>query len=263
LREFVAREGSKYAGIHKVYESREEFRKENPIAKLYKWNTEEYMAIETGDWTEAEDGLIVQLLYRYNINRLERLQTIVFRFPQGSFGVYHRMDGTWRYPQFYAMFTNGHKGSLSHSSNRQSDFDKIRFAAMVMAGMDARQAYRSVFQSNGRRFLTAGQLNSKVVRLFMDPIVQKEIKQHVVAFKDNVKGDITLKDVVDKIKSHWGSVKPGSAQEMKAIEFMMEIHDVVAVDESTGRKKIINRGDNIEDAEFTEESAPRLGPSDE
>lgn len=266
MRELVLREGTKYGGIHFVFESREEFRKKYPEAKLWKWNTVEALESEVGDWFEAEDGFIVQLLQKYDIIRQGITATRCFRFPQGTWGVHRKVNGEYKFPNFYAYFTCGDKSSLSHRPpvHRVADYVKIRFAAMVMAGMDVRQAYRTNFQTDGRRFLTQHQLDSKIVRLFMDPVVQKEIKQHVAAFKDDVKNDITLRDVVDKIKSHWTNVKPGSAQELRAIEFMMEVHDVVAVDESTGRKKIINRGDrDIQDAEFTEESAPRLGPQNE
>ncbi len=266
MREFLCRPNTKHAGIHNIYDSVEEFRKYFPETKLYKWSEGNCLESEPGDWVQAEDGFIVQILERYTAtNKVSHRPTYAFRFPMGTFGVYVRMDGTIRFPLFYAQFTNGNKTSLSglSSSYRSNDYAKVRFAAMILAGMDPRQALRVNFQA-ARRFLTQHQIETKIIRLFMDEVVRKEIRKSVEAFKDDIKQRISMADIIEKITKHWNNVKPGSSQELAAINFMMEIHDVLVVDEVTRRKKVINKGD-IEEAQFKEdnEPAPQLGQSDD
>jgi hypothetical protein len=267
LRRFVCRPGGKYAGEHKVYDSIEEFKKHQPQSKLYRWNTQEFMNIETGDWLEAEDGFIVQLLSRRVMMSKDSVtKRDIFRFPQGTFAVHQLKSGIYKFAVFYAQFTNGDKSSISGKqyTAREADFPKIRFAAMVCAGMSPHMAFRNVFQP-GKRFLTRQQIEKKILRLFMDPVVRKEIESNMLAFKDKIKHDIKLEDVINKIKSHWQSVKPGSAQEMSAIEFMMEIHEVLVIDETSKRRKVINKMDDAEEAEILAEGipAPLLGEGED
>ena len=268
MREFVCRPNTKFAGIHPIYDSYEEFRIAQPIAKLWKWGQELIVDSVVGDWFQAEDGYIVQLLQKYDMHNKAKVTYVTcYRFPMGTFGVTKRVDGSIRYPLFYAQFTMGIKGRLatnSYDGLNTSQYAKVRFAAMVMAGADPRTAYKSCMPA-GKRFLTRTQLEKKIMRLFMDPVVGKEIKQHVKAFKDELAQKITLNDIIEKIQNHWKNVKPGSSQELAAINFAMEFHDVVVTDEATGKKKMINKGDEVQEDYELEDSTPfpALGPKED
>ena len=265
MREYLLRGKSKYEGVHIIYDTIEEFHRLMPIAVVWKWAIDDLINQgDIGDWIQAEDGYIVQLLNRYPIKKKDKpITTYAFRFPMGTFGASIRVDGSVKYPQFYAQFTTADKNSMSGKSRalRSNDINKVRFAMMVLAGMDPRKAYRAAFDN--RRFLTMAQIDHKIMRLFMDEIVRDEIKQSVVAFKDDIKKKIPMSKVIEKIVSHWDGVKSGSSEEQKAIEFMMEIHDVVIVDGSTGKRKITNKIEDAEEAELidSQNPAPRLGPS--
>lgn len=269
MRYFYCRPGTKYEGEHKIYDNKAEFEKHEPQAKLYRWARDSTIVTEmvTGEWVEAEDGYIVQLLARgYVKSRNGYSVTETFRFPMGTFGVARRKDGTFKFPHFYAQFTNGDKSSLSGKtrSSRMGDFPKVRFAAMVCGGMAPHMAFRSNFQE-GKRFLTQFQIEKKILRLFMDPVVRDEINRHVIAFKDKIKDQITLDMIVERIIQHWNNVKPGTKQDQNAIEMLMEIHDVMVIDDTTKRKKIINKVDDADEAEYRIENnpAPELGMSDD
>lgn len=267
MREYLLREGTKYAGVHTIYDTIEEFHRLMPVAVVWKWAIDDLInKAEIGDWIQAEDGYITQLLNRYPIKTKDKPVAVhAFRFAMGTFGVRIRVDGTARYPQFYAQFTTADKGSMGGKCRalRSQDFNKIRFAMMVLAGMDPRKAYRAAFKNY--TFLTINQIDHKIMRLFMDEVVRNEIKQSVIAFKDDIKKKIPMSKVIDKIISHFDDVKAGSGEEQKAIEFMMEIHDVVIVDGSTGKRKITNKIEDAEEAELidSQNPAPQLGPSEE
>ena len=62
MREYRIRYGN-FKGSHPVYESVAEFKKSNPDISIRRWAIDmKYKAIETGDWIEAEDGYVVQVL---------------------------------------------------------------------------------------------------------------------------------------------------------------------------------------------------------
>lgn len=267
MRIFHCRPGTKFAGDHKIFENKEECLKEIPNAKIWRWAIDDMLPAEIGDWVQAEDGYVVQILDRYMMtNKKTQLTTFAYRFPMCTQGVSERKDGTYRYPQFYAQFTTGSKGSFSQRprSFRSNEYSKIRFAALIIAGVPPTLALKQ--SSNDFRFKTQHQIESKIRRLLMDPLVQNEMKKNVEAFKDKLKGNITMDQIVERITSHWKHVKSGSAQELKAIHFMLEVHDIEVVDEKTGKKKLLNRKseEEIDEAEVIEEetSAPPLGKED-
>ena len=109
MREFFQR-GGKFGGMHPIYDNYDEFRLAQPIAKLWKWGQEDVKDSEVGDWFQAEDGFIVQLLDKYPMKTKAQVTFVMcYRFPQGTFGARMHVDGTIKYPLFYAMFTCGKK----------------------------------------------------------------------------------------------------------------------------------------------------------
>ena len=256
MREYLVRKG-KYKGLHIIYENADEFMKATGNPKPRRWAVDDITQSVTGDWIQAEDGYVTQILYYF---QFKDKRTWVFRFPMGSFAAWRGKTGITKYRQFYAMFSVPNKGTLSqvnYSTSRMKDITKLRFATLVIAGMPLRDAL-VIANPIYKHTLNIYQAESKIRRLLMDEVVQAEIKRHVEAFKDDVKEVITLKDIVDRIKRHWDNVQKGSAQELKAIEFAMQIHDAITPDERGRGKRINNIGDT-EEAKFTEEAAPLLG----
>jgi hypothetical protein len=136
MREYTVREGSMYSGTHTIYENEVEFRSNtsNPDIKLHRWATDDFKDYQVGDYVQAEDGYLVQLLALKEMKskKQRKGRTVFIRFPMGTFAVYEKADGTVHYPRFYAQFTTGDKGSASGRSRSNftgsKDEAKRRFA---------------------------------------------------------------------------------------------------------------------------------------
>jgi hypothetical protein len=107
MREYVIREGSMYAGTHNVYENPDECRSalKNPDMIIRKWAVDNYKKYEVGDYLQAEDGYVVQILAIREMKSKKQRQgrTTFIRFPMGTFAVYEKADRTVNYPRFYAI----------------------------------------------------------------------------------------------------------------------------------------------------------------
>lgn len=255
MREYKIREGSRYEGTHIVYDHPEEFKKHNKTKKLFVWNESNIKDLEIGDWVVAEDGFVTQCL---NIRKqIDQYRTCYFiRFPMGTFVVYLGKKG-FKYYRFYAMFTSPDKNSISNRSraHRSNNHLKLRFASMVSGGAEPIKAYLIAF--NVKNTLTWEQLNRKVTHLFMDEVVQGELKSAMQQFKQDISAEITIADLLKKIKSYWDNVKPGSAQEFRAIQLAMRAHNVNIEEKQPAQKKLTkSEARKIQEAEYTDDTPP-------
>src|SRR4030067_1958872 len=147
MRYFCCRPGTFYEGEHTIYESRKEFIDTNPSLKYFQWNRCNVEELQNGDWIEAEDGYIVQLLKivpRYN--KSSQL-TYFVRVPMGTFTIYKRADGTYKWARFYAMFSNGDSNSASNKmrGNLPKTTEIVKFSTYVIAGIHPIKAFKAVF----------------------------------------------------------------------------------------------------------------------
>ena len=232
MREYVIREGSMYAGTHNVYENADECRSAlmNPNMIIHKWAVDDYKNYEVGEYVQAEDGYVVQVLtIREMKSKKERKgRTTFIRFPMGTFAVYEKADGTVKYPRFYAMFTAGDKGSAAGRSRSKftgsADEANKRFANLIVEGFDHRDAFRAAF--GYYRLLTPSQIERKITKLFKDKIVLEELHKLLEPYNENLKSKFPDKMLLDHLKDLLDKCKKGSAHHRENIMFILKLRGV-------------------------------------
>ena len=258
MREYRIRYGD-FAGSHSVYESVAEFRKSNPDVPITRWTVDmNYKAIEVGDWIEAEDGYIVQVL-KVAILKSGNTKNIIrtaIRFPMGNFLCYDRVKKPTRIPQFYAMFSHPNKVSFTDSPTtgvNRSSAHMIMWAEMVLNGMHPFDAYRAVF--NDHKGYTSAQMMHKIIKLVHNRHVRKAIMSFLNSFSKKLKAKIPEDDIVNAIVEYWEAAKkkPGTTAHLAGIKLVKEIYQ--DNDKFQFRPQLPANGENTEDADFTLEEA--------
>jgi hypothetical protein len=224
MREYRVRFGN-FEGSHAIYESVAEFKKENPDIPIRRWELGmDYKAIQVGDWIEAEDGYIVQVL-KVALLKSDKYVRTAIRFPMTNIICYDRVNKPPRIPQFYAMFSHSNKGSFAHYPSNFGGRDSahmIMWAELVLNGMHPFDAYRVVY--NDKKYYTGAQMMHKIIKLIHNRHVRKAIMSFINSFSKKLKAEISEDDVVKKIKQHWDAVKAGSTGELAAIKLVKEIY---------------------------------------
>ncbi len=233
MREYTIREESMYSGIHLLYENEKEFRSSLPHTnvKLHTWAVDDYREYTVGDYIQAEDGYIVQILVikEMKSKKQRKGRTVFIRFPMGTFAVYEKADGTVNYPRFYAQFTTGDKGSAGGRSRSNftgsKDEAKRRFANMIFQGFDKRNAFRIAFDYY--RIITPSQIEGKITKLLQDKLVLSELRKLMdpqqVILKKEFPDDMLLSHIKELLKY----CKKGSPQHRKSIEFILALRGIV------------------------------------
>ncbi len=232
MREYTIRGENMYAGIHLIYENEKEFRSSLPNSnvKLHTWAVDDYREYTVGDYIQAEDGYIVQILVikEMKSKKQRKGRTVFIRFPMGTFAVYEKTDGTVNYPRFYAQFTTGDKGSAGGRSRSNftgsKDEAKRRFANLIVEGFDHRDAFRAAF--GYYRLLTPSQIERKITKLFKDKIVLEELHNLLEPYNENLKSKFPDKMLLDHLKDLLDKCKKGSAQHRENIMFILRLRGV-------------------------------------
>lgn len=252
--------GGKYEGIHIIYDSREEFLKHHPDTPIKPWTELPYDGYETGDWVEAEDGYIIQILKAVTfINKMNR-ETRFVRVPMGTFTICRLVNGTFRYSRMYAQFTVPDKSSGSKiRSGERCATDlvveaKKRFGMMVAAGTYVKKAFLIAFPQRG--MLTTSQIAKKVTKLFGDPIVMEQINQSLVMFKDELDEKFTNSKILEMIEEHVKNVKAGSQTEQNMIKWLMELKSLTRKTKQGVRLVADAQENDVEDATILPEGDP-------
>jgi hypothetical protein len=233
MREYSIREGSMYAGTHNVYENPDECRASlnNPELKIHKWNVDNYRNFQVGDYVQAEDGYIVQILaIREMKSKKKRKGRCLFiRFPMGTFAVYERVDGTVNYPRFYAQFTTGDKGSVGGRSRTNftgnADEAKKRFANLIVEGFEHKDAFRAAF--GYYRILTPSQIEKKITKLFKDKVVIEELRQLIEPYNDSIKNTFSDELLLKHLSDLLSKCNKGSAAHRENIRFILTLRGIL------------------------------------
>jgi len=233
MREYVIREGSMYAGIHNVYENTDECRSvlNNPDVNIHKWAVDDYKQYQVGDYVQAEDGYVVQILVIREMKSKKQRQgrTVFIRFPMGTFAVYEKADGTVNYPRFYAMFTAGDKASAGGRSRSNftgnADEAKKRFATLIAEGFDHKDAFRTAF--GYYRILTPSQIEKKITKLFNDKVVIQELRELIKPYNDNIKNKFPDKLLLGHLSDLLSKCKKGSLQHRENLRFIMALRGII------------------------------------
>lgn len=190
MREFTVRSG-KYAGQHKVYDSKEEASAAGIKKICAPWYGDD---VVIGDWCLSDDGYVVQLLHRFKlINKRHKSgqYTDTFRFCQGTFYVYYDRLGRKHIKNFYAMIASNHKNSLGNTSKlgKYMPLKKKHFVALVAGGCDPYTAYLKSYGNSHFKQNTWMQVNE----LLNDPLVRKALMEEMQPFIQKVEDKIREK----------------------------------------------------------------------
>ena len=206
-----------FNGEHPIYESREEFAKDFPDTKPYKWNRDEKWAeLYAGDWIEATDGYIIQCLrvHDYNGNRMVRV-------PMGTFRLSMNPKAKVK-PKLYAQFANQDLYSLSgkppHRRNASIKPRKVQFAHFINLGFTPIEAYK---KANGGDFLrNSTSVNFQIIDWLTDEAVMEIIKADSdTNFLERIQQDEELSDDVltEYVKDFMRHVRKGSQTHLNSI----------------------------------------------
>ena len=233
MREYVIREGSMYEGTHNVYENADECRSavQNPGINIHKWGVDDYKQFQVGEYVQAEDGYVVQILVirEMKSKKQRKGRTVFIRFPMGTFAVYEKADGTVSYPRFYAMFTAGDKASAGGRSRTNftgnADEAKKRFATMVAEGFDHKDAFRTAF--NYYRWLTPSQREKKITKLFRDDVVIEELRELLQPYNDSINNKFPDKLLLKHLDVLLTNSAKGSRQHRENLRFIMALRGLI------------------------------------
>jgi hypothetical protein len=233
MREYLIREGSMYAGTHNVYENPDECRAalKNPKINIHKWSLDDYKKFQVGDYVQAEDGYIVQILgIREMVSKKQKKgRTVFIRFPMGTFAVSEKVDGKVKYPRFYAMFTAGDKASAGGRSRSNftgnADEAKKRFANLIVEGFEHKDAFRAAF--GYYRILTPSQIEKKITKLFKDEVVIQELRELIQPYNESIKKTFSDNLLLKHLSELLSKCKKGSAQHRENIRFILTLRGIL------------------------------------
>ena len=251
LREYSIRsEKSPYFGLHKVYESPEEFNKDFPGVKLKRWSEFLPEEVQDGEWLIADDGYVVQLLKKSGPYVTKRDKTCYFfRFAMGTFvGYWVKTLSIWKYRNFCAQFTAGRRNAATSEYKIRTDkgiLEKIKFATLLASGVKPMSAFNLSITYGA--YLTREQAIRKVLNLLRDEVVQKEIKNQLVKFREDIDEKFGDKRLVEELDMLLKYSKKGTIAHRENINFIMELRGIIQPEPS--RKKIAQQA---EEAQITE-----------
>ena len=251
MREYRVRVG-KFEGLYNIYNDEDEFKKFNPDSDFKIWGIDDPYMFKTGDWCQAEDGYFVQVLDVYLLGKSLVSKSVFIRFPMMTLTCYRRRDKGMRIPNFYAMYTNGHKTSASGVAKLAgTDNQKALFVAFMLAGASPYRAVKIAYKMRGT--YTMSQINRKIKLLFQDAYVQEQLMKVISNIGERFKKEMTEDDFVKRIMKHLENTKAGSSQEFNALFFIGKTADYI--EPSQGGRVASSRSlPDSEDAEFSDEN---------
>jgi hypothetical protein len=217
VREYVNAKG-RYAGTYQIYF--------NPYIceqltgyKVKKWKRDE--DIQTGDFVEGEDGLVVKCLNRYDPYKYKKrtdIHTIAFRFPMATMSIYYGKKGTVTWSNFYVGFTFPSKskfGGRYAKEETMGDQFKRLWAQLVCQGVHPENAFDAVFKNSPFTvYRTRGARNFNVKYLMQDKVVRHEMTIQLAPYFKKVTNKYSdefnlglIDDLLksDEAKKRWGS----------------------------------------------------------
>lgn len=240
MRKFFIRSSTHYAGEHNLYEGEAEFRKDWPDRPIYKWARDPYEQLKIGDWVESEDGYIVECLYiRKLVNRRSQV-TYMIRFPNYAASIYIRKDGSPKFSRYYASITSLDSRSLSNSFiGRAGELTKkLKFAALIAAGLPLRKAYMLSFPV----LTPLGISNNKLVRIMNDKVVITQLRDIFQVMKNSIDNKFSNERLIQELDDLLTHSEKGTDAHRKNIQYILELKGLLKT----------KADGSIEDAEFSE-----------
>ena len=223
MREFHILVGM-YQGDYPIYEGIEEFHKYHPDKPFRLWGRDQNpFDFKIGDWVEALDGYIIQLLYTKKMNHARGCYAM--RFPMGTFTSFLLVSGVWKYSKLYAQFTAGDLNSLSGKSyqnrTKLQSWKKEKFAKLVAMGIQPHTAYIQADYPWRSKY----NIMAKIGALLMDEEVVDIVKQNNMMYLDKIKEDETFSDenMVEYVKDFMKHVRRGSQVHLNSIVPLLQL----------------------------------------
>lgn len=219
---FVRNEHSRYHGEHSIYDNVEEAYFHN--LKPKKWFPKE--ELEVGDWIEADDGGVMQLLgKRYLKNRHGQI-TWCFTFCNGIVAVYYgKKTEPVKIGQLYAFIVKKDKSCIGDRHQINAAKTEV-FARLVIGGMDIFKAYH-ILHKDKQNYIS----QSKILELVESKRFRRALMQEVKTFQKELDEKLTNTSLVDEIVSLIRHSVKGSKEHRENLMFAMKLKELLPKDE--------------------------------
>lgn len=246
MRIYLTRKG-KYAGEHIIYDSVEEFRKYHPDAKLWRWSIDNHHHYKIGDFVQCEDGFVVPLLSVYEFRTKNGIsRTHLYKFPQGTYGVYDKKDGTIKYPAMKAWLSNVHASSVGGKQSTNQKFGKgtkevierkkRRFAILIGQGIDMHKAYFLIFTPFN--YITPSTVEYKISELLRDQTVLEELSEFMNPLLEKLQSTFNEERIVEELDNLIKESAKGSTTKRDNIEFVLKLMNTLEKREADSQKEL-------------------------
>lgn len=226
----------RYEGEYAIYDSVEEFRRYCPEAVMHRWGEGNVSDYRKGDFVEALDGYVVQILHTLELPTSKYgYFTTLIKFPQGTFGVYTGAKGV-KFPNFYAQFTMMNKNRLSQSRDKDhhKEKEKKRFALMLCQKINPYEAYKICFNQIGYKSVEV--IERRIQELMTDPVVIEEIRDFMSTFTQKAQETFTEEVIIGELKKLLAESAPGSQNHRENLLFVMKATGWLDAAPKTGPK---------------------------
>ena len=262
----------KYSGQYKIYDSREEFKKHNPDTPIYYWgehsNPEQ---LETGDWIEALDGYILQILHTYkqksNEEEVKKKKynydiKLIVRVAPGTFYILkNSKTGKIRYQKLYAQIANLDSYSLSGESknfrNDQKTETATLFAQYIVSGYTPIQALMAlgIVKGSDQR----SKVLHKVMYYLQQPEVITAMQKANTSFLEKIRSEpeFSEENMIQYVKDFMRHVRKGSQVHLQSIPALLSLLGHIEDTSIMTGKKL--KDANIREVNYEEVPPPQLG----
>lgn len=175
------------------------------------------MLIESGKWTEAEDGYVVPIIYTTQMNT-----RLLVRVPMGTFAVYTNKSGETKWQKLYAQFANGdfyRINGVAKPIDQSTNLTVSRLVSLIIAGVHPTTAYA---MARGK-YIKSGLCKTKVRHILKTKAFRMELQNQLQPFKGKLKSKFTEDKIIKELESLIDNSRPGTLNHRENIKFIMEL----------------------------------------
>jgi hypothetical protein len=241
----VINQTGQFAGTYRVYWNKHILKLMEPETRCHPWL--DSWDAPVGDYIESMDGTCLLLLDKRELKDKDvRYTTRFFRFPVSTIVVRKYPDGTVKYRDFYGNFMTASKSTQEQQPRSfiGKDNQKIRFASLILQGLNPIKAYQAVH--SWRATTPIHSIHKRINKLMSDEIVVKEIKNQIVPFMSEMGKNFTDEELIKEIKSLLKNSVKGSPAHRDNIEFVLHLSGKMPKETTQKRKlKMIQMEEEI------------------
>ena len=228
----------KYKGEYKIYENPVEWKnsEDSEGRNIYKWGEFDVRELKTGDWIEALDGYVIQVLKVTPIGTGSQIRWWI-TFPNGTSIVYWvESKKRWHWYRYFAQFTTGDYTKMTGGSRVTNGYTYFRdftlddtkrkqFGMMVARFVPPYVAYKEIYGKT--RDLTLATMTKEILKLMCDEIVKDEVDKVTKTFLKKLREDddplLSDEGMTNYIKDFMRFVRKGSKTHLESIEPMLKL----------------------------------------